>query len=140
MRVARALVVGYVLRVSQTLGLPLRGWCNVWFPALLVGIASSPSFYCHKISVLPGFGQVTPGSDQAHTKFLYDNRKNVQKVLALVRPLWYVYPMKKTPKPQKQKANVIRVQELRRSNATTRHKSIADYRRKPKHPNKGWDE
>ena len=96
--------------------------------------------YCHKISVPPGFGQVAPGRDRDHIKTFYDRLKKVQKVLALVRPLWYVCPMKKTPKPQKQKANVIRVQELRRSNATTRHKSIADYRRKPKHPNNGWDE
>ena len=96
--------------------------------------------YCHKISVPPGFGQAAPGRDRDHIKTFYDRLKKVQKVLALVRPLWYVCPMKKTPKPQKQKANVIRVQELRRSNATTRHKSIADYRRKPKHPNKGWDE
>jgi hypothetical protein len=138
--VARVLVADYVSPARQTLDLRLRAWCNVWFPALLVGIASGPSFYCHKISVLPGFGQVAPGRDRDHIEIFYDILKKVQKVVAIVRPLWYVYPMKKTPKPQKQKANVIRVQELRRSNATTRHKSIADYRRKPKHPNKGWDE
>lgn len=96
--------------------------------------------YCPKIGVPPGFGQVAPGRDRDHIEIFYDTLKKVQKVVAIVRPLWYVCPMKKTPKPQKQKANVIRVQELRRSNATTRHKSIADYRRKPKHPNKGWDE
>ena len=62
------------------------------------------------------------------------------RTLALVRPSWYVYPMKKSEKPQRQKANVIRVQELRRSNATSRHKSVMDYRRKPKHPNRGWGE
>jgi len=31
------------------------------------------------------------------------------------------------------------MQELRRSNATSRHRSAADYRRKPKHPGKGWE-
>ena len=103
-------------------------------------IVSNNHFYCYQLDRLPGESQATPGRDRDHIKTFYDRLKKVQKVLALVRPLWYVYPMKKTPKPQKQKANVIRVQELRRSNATTRHKSIADYRRKPKHPNKGWDE
>lgn len=31
------------------------------------------------------------------------------------------------------------MQELRRSSATARHRSAADYRRKPKHAGKGWD-
>jgi hypothetical protein len=31
------------------------------------------------------------------------------------------------------------MQELRRSNAAGSHKSAKDYRRKPKHVNKGWD-
>ena len=31
------------------------------------------------------------------------------------------------------------MQELRRSNATARHKSPKDYRRKPKHQGKGWE-
>lgn len=31
------------------------------------------------------------------------------------------------------------MQELRRSNASGVHKSANDYRRKPKHVNKGWD-
>lgn len=31
------------------------------------------------------------------------------------------------------------MQELRRSSATSRHKSAADYRRKPKHIKKGWE-
>jgi len=31
------------------------------------------------------------------------------------------------------------MQELRRSSAAERHKSVKDYRRKPKHVNKGWD-
>lgn len=30
-------------------------------------------------------------------------------------------------------------QDLRRSNAATPHRSGTDYRRKPKHANKGWD-
>jgi hypothetical protein len=29
--------------------------------------------------------------------------------------------------------------EARRSSATSRHKSVRDYRRKPKHSKKGWD-
>lgn len=32
------------------------------------------------------------------------------------------------------------MQEIRRSNAAGTHKSIADYRRKPKHAKKGWEE
>lgn len=32
------------------------------------------------------------------------------------------------------------MQELRRSNAAGPHKSANDYRRKPKHAKKGWDE
>lgn len=31
------------------------------------------------------------------------------------------------------------MQELRRSNAAGRHKSAADYRRKPKHAGRGWE-
>jgi len=31
------------------------------------------------------------------------------------------------------------MQDLRRSSATSRHRSEADYRRKPKHVKKGWD-
>jgi hypothetical protein len=31
-------------------------------------------------------------------------------------------------------------QELRRSNAAGPHRSATDYRRKPKHSKKGWDE
>lgn len=31
------------------------------------------------------------------------------------------------------------MQDFRRSSATSRHGSIADYRRKPKHVKKGWD-
>ena len=31
------------------------------------------------------------------------------------------------------------MQELRRSNAAGSHRSAKDYRRKPKHVNKGWD-
>jgi hypothetical protein len=30
-------------------------------------------------------------------------------------------------------------QDLRRSSATSRHGTVKDYRRKPKHANKGWD-
>lgn len=32
------------------------------------------------------------------------------------------------------------MQELRRSNAAGSHKSAKDYRRKPKHINRGWDD
>jgi len=39
---------------------------------------------------------------------------------------------------KKTREDVQRIQDLRRSNATTRHKSIKDYRRKPKH-HKGWE-
>lgn len=31
------------------------------------------------------------------------------------------------------------MQDLRSSSATSRHGSPADYRRKPKHPGKGWE-
>lgn len=41
--------------------------------------------------------------------------------------------MKKLGKTQRQKSYVERVQGLRRSNATTRHRSPRDYQRKPKH-------
>jgi hypothetical protein len=33
-----------------------------------------------------------------------------------------------------------RVLDTRRSNATSKHKSVKDYRRKPKHQGKGWAE
>ena len=140
MKVARALVVVYVLQARLTLDLPLRGWCSVWLSTLLAWVVGYFSFYCPKISAPPGFGQVAPGRDLNHIVTFYDTPKKLQKILALVRPLWYVCPMKKSEKPQRQKANVIRVQELRRSNATSRHKSVMDYRRKPKHPKRGWDE
>ncbi len=32
-----------------------------------------------------------------------------------------------------------RVLDSRRSNATAKHKSVKDYRRKPKHVSKGWE-
>lgn len=32
------------------------------------------------------------------------------------------------------------MQDLRRSNAAGPHKSASDYRRKPKHTKRGWDE
>lgn len=32
------------------------------------------------------------------------------------------------------------MQEIRRSNAAGPHRSANDYRRKPKHVNRGWDE
>lgn len=31
------------------------------------------------------------------------------------------------------------MQELRRSSASGSHRSVKDYRRKPKHRNKGWE-
>jgi len=39
---------------------------------------------------------------------------------------------------KKTREDVQRIQDLRRSNATSRHKSAKDYRRKPKH-HKGWE-
>jgi hypothetical protein len=36
-------------------------------------------------------------------------------------------------------AYVEAMQGLRRSSATSRHKSAKDYRRKPKHAGKGWE-
>jgi len=56
--------------------------------------------------------------------------------------------MKKNRKPQAKKPSSMGVgnteymrgmQELRRSSAAGSHKSAKDYRRKPKHRNKGWD-
>lgn len=50
---------------------------------------------------------------------------------------------KNKKRPQAQKArneNYMRgMQELRRSNAAGTHRSAKDYRRKPKHVNRGWD-
>ena len=45
---------------------------------------------------------------------------------------------KRRARPQKQKANVQRVQELRQGSTTSPHRSEKDYRRKPKHGT--WDE
>jgi len=45
----------------------------------------------------------------------------------------------KDKRPQKQKAHVQRVQELRQGSTTSPHKSPRDYQRKPKHRNQGWD-
>lgn len=45
----------------------------------------------------------------------------------------------KSNRPQRQKAYVEHVQNLRRGSTTERHKSAKDYRRKPKHSGKGWD-
>jgi hypothetical protein len=41
---------------------------------------------------------------------------------------------RRTPEHQR------RVEGLRSSNATTKHKSAKDYQRKPKHKGKGWSE
>lgn len=46
---------------------------------------------------------------------------------------------KKQERPQRQKEYVEHVQNLRRGSTTDRHRSPKDYRRKPKHINKGWD-
>lgn len=43
-----------------------------------------------------------------------------------------------TPKPRNI-AYAKAMQELRRSSATERHKSLKDYQRKPKHVAKGWE-
>jgi hypothetical protein len=50
--------------------------------------------------------------------------------------------MKKNKRPQSPKSNarVQRVQELRQGSTTSPHRSAADYRRKPKHVGRGWDE
>jgi hypothetical protein len=45
----------------------------------------------------------------------------------------------KRERPQRQKEYVEHVQNLRRGSTTERHRSVKDYRRKPKHINKGWD-
>ena len=47
-----------------------------------------------------------------------------------------------TPKPKgfgENKAYMEGMQELRRSNAAGTHKSVKDYRRKPKHAGRGWE-
>lgn len=43
-----------------------------------------------------------------------------------------------TPKVRNE-AYMRDMQELRRSNAAGTHRTAKDYRRKPKHVNKGWD-
>lgn len=51
--------------------------------------------------------------------------------------------MKNSKRPQAPKGRNLpyakAMQELRRSNAAGRHRSATDYRRKPKHPGKGWE-
>jgi predicted nucleic acid-binding Zn ribbon protein len=47
--------------------------------------------------------------------------------------------MKKNQRPQRQKEYVQHVQELRMGSTTSPHKSPKDYRRKPKHPGRGWE-
>ena len=47
--------------------------------------------------------------------------------------------MKKQERPQAQKSYVQHVQNLRQGSTTDRHRSVKDYRRKPKHINKGYD-
>lgn len=44
-----------------------------------------------------------------------------------------------TPKARNE-AYMRGMQELRQSNAAGSHKSVKDYRRKPKHVKKGWDD
>jgi hypothetical protein len=46
---------------------------------------------------------------------------------------------KRRQRPQKQKAHVQRVQELRQGSTTSPHRSVKDYRRTPKHRGQGWD-
>jgi len=48
--------------------------------------------------------------------------------------------MKKIERPQRQKENVWRVQDLRAGSRTDRFKSPRDYQRKPKHVKLGWEE
>jgi hypothetical protein len=49
----------------------------------------------------------------------------------------------KNRRPQTPKARNIEymkgMQELRKSNAAGPHKTATDYRRKPKHPGRGWE-
>lgn len=50
--------------------------------------------------------------------------------------------MKSNRRPQAQKRTSDHqkfVDDLRRSNAARPHKSITDYRRKPKHVSRGWE-
>lgn len=51
---------------------------------------------------------------------------------------------KKTKRPQTPKVRneeyMRGMQELRRSNAAGAHRSATDYRRRPKHVNRGWEE
>ena len=52
----------------------------------------------------------------------------------------YDHDMSKSQKrPQAQKEYVDHVQNLRRGSTTSRHKSVRDYQRKPKHVAKGWE-
>jgi hypothetical protein len=46
---------------------------------------------------------------------------------------------KKNQRPQAQKSYVSHVQNLRGGSTAQPHKPKTDYRRKPKHPGKGWD-
>lgn len=41
--------------------------------------------------------------------------------------------------PRRNAEHQRRVIETRRSNATSKHKSVKDYRRKPKHTGRGWE-
>lgn len=51
--------------------------------------------------------------------------------------------MKKNKRPQAPKVGnrdmALAFQEIRRSSAAQPHRAKTDYRRKPKHVNKGWD-
>ena len=59
----------------------------------------------------------------------------------IVSPLCYSFLMSRSqsPRPQRQKAYVEHVQNLRRGSTTDRHKSPKDYRRKPKHAARAFD-
>lgn len=47
--------------------------------------------------------------------------------------------MSNRPNHRRDPEHQRRVEDIRRSNATSKHKSVKDYRRKPKHVNKGWE-
>lgn len=47
--------------------------------------------------------------------------------------------MSNRPNHRRSAEHQRRVEDIRRSNAASKHKSVKDYRRKPKHVNKGWD-
>ncbi len=62
--------------------------------------------------------------------------------LARLAAIVYDGAMKNNKRPQAPKSRNVEymrgMQDIRRSNAAGKHKSAADYRRKPKHSGRGW--